>query len=162
MNWKWHVLADGRHFCTPVSEHSLLHSLARLALHHEHLPRSSPLPCPYLTDIDPCVLLVISSVTDSQPQLLLAANTAQLHLLQENTQVCTLAFAKGGKNCVAQGSTKSLTYSYCRTYSYCMTYSYHPVSRHNILCASLREKIFCELRRKSQYTAGSSYMETVQ
>ena len=85
MNCKWHVLADGRHFCTLVSEHLLLHSLARSALHHEHLPRSSPLPRSYLADIDTRVLLIIGSVAHSQPQLLLTANAAQLHLLQENT-----------------------------------------------------------------------------
>ena len=162
MNWKWHALADGRHFCALVSELLLLHSLARSALQHEHLPCPSPLPCPYLADIDPRVLFIISSVTDSQPQLLLAANAAQLHLLQENTQARMVAFAKGGKNCVAQGSTKPLTYSYCRTCLYCMIYSYCPVSRHSILCASLRGKILWELRRKSQDIAGSSYIETVQ
>lgn len=96
------MLADGRHVCSLVSEHLLLHSLAHSALHHEHLPYSSPLPRPYLADIDPCVLLIVGSVTDSQPQLLLAANTAQLHLLQENTQACMVAFAKGGNNSVAQ------------------------------------------------------------
>lgn len=106
MNWKPHVLDEGQHFCTLLSEHLLLHSLAFSDLHHEHLQRSSSLPCPYLADIDPRVLLIIGSVAHSQPQLLLAANTAQLHLLQENTQ----AFAKGGKNCVAQfyGGTDTL------------------------------------------------------
>lgn len=94
------MLADSRHFYALVSEHLLLRSLARSALHHEHLPPSSPLPRPYLADIDPRVLLIISPVTDSQPQLLLAANAAQLHLLQENTQARMAAFAKNGKKIV--------------------------------------------------------------
>lgn len=64
--------------------------------------------CPYLTDIDSHVLLIIGPVTDSQPQLLLAANAAQLHLLQENIQGFVVALAKGGKNCTAQRSTKLL------------------------------------------------------
>lgn len=92
MNWEWHELVDVQHFCTPISDHLLVHSLARVAF-HEHLPCSSPMSCPYLTDIDSRVLLIISSVTDCQPQLLLAANTAQLHLLQENIQAFVVVLA---------------------------------------------------------------------
>lgn len=151
MNWEWHELVDGQDFFSAISEHLLVHSLALLAL-HEHLPCSSPMSCSYLTDIDSRVLLIIGSVTDSQPQLLLAANATQLHLLQENIQAFVVVLAKGGKNCIAQGSTRLLRYSCCTTYSSCS------ILRQNVM----GRKLLCELRRKSQYNPGSSYIETVQ
>lgn len=94
----------------------------------------TPSPRPYLADIDPCVLLIIGSVTDSQSQLLLAANAAQLHLLQENTQACMVAFAKGGNNCVARQSTKPThTVGHSHTHTAAPTHT-----------AQSQDKIFCE------------------
>lgn len=71
-----------------------------------------PSPCLYLTDIDPCVFLIIGSVADSQSQLLLAANATQLHLLQRSTQAHAMAFSRSGKNYLAQRSTDSILSSH--------------------------------------------------
>lgn len=133
-----------------------------------------PSPCLYLTDIDPCVFLIIGSVADSQSQLLLAANATQLHLLQRSTQAHAMAFARSGKNYLAQRSTDSILSShgegtvlpqYVKSHAYTSRCSWQmaefccncSVSRYIILCATSGEK----LRRKFQYMVGSSYTETI-
>lgn len=148
MNWKWHMLARGRHFCSLVSEHLLSCSLMCSLL---------PSPYLYLTDVDPCVFLIIGSVADSQSQLLLAANTAQFHLLQRSTQAHAMAFATSGKNYLAQRSTDSILSShgegtvppqFGKSHTYTSRCSWQlaevccncSVSRHIILCATLGEK----------------------
>lgn len=149
-----------------------------------HIPRCAPpssVPHLYLTDVDPRVFLVVSSVADSQPQLLLAANAAQLHLLQESTWPHMMPFAKAGKNYVAQRSAESPTPSCAATDKWQsflsmanLTPTHQDVSekqqkfvvtaqpQDTLFCVLLLGgKIFCELR-KFQYITGSRYSEIIQ